>query len=145
MEEQQKASALEDAIFGYKSDFKRYKEKTKEGWNVMMFNASLKALVSIRIELLVFINRLGDSGKVKKHAKKLARFFKRLNDIENIDLNSSTYIKHVLVPAKQLRKEFEVWKTQSVTNIIDGKEIADLENEAEQKTEEVLAELPKAA
>jgi hypothetical protein len=130
---------LMEKILDLRGAHKEAKEATKLHWNEMMSYASMKALLAHRIEILLFIENLGSSGNVKKHTKRLQAFMTKLNELENIELNSKTYIKQVLTPLKKEREEFEAFKKGSVTNVLSTAQITLIETTAERMAETQLA------
>ena len=145
MADLQKANVLDDAIVDRTAKIESYSKRITSDWNSMMFHASLRSIESLNLEVLLFIDSIGESSKVKKHAKKLREFRQRISALQEVDLNSSTYITKVLTPAKAIRKEFSEWKTQSITNIVSGKDITLIETKAELGAEKVVESLKKAA
>jgi hypothetical protein len=138
-------ASIDDIILTLNSDKKELNKLVTEHWNEMMTYASIRSLTTMRIELLSYISAVGTGSKVKKHTKRLNSFFQELLRLEKVELCSSTYIKHILTPAKALRIEFEQFKTESVSKLVskdDGKKIA---KTAKAGVEAIIADLKKAA
>ena len=126
-------------------------------WNSMMRGASIRGVLRLRLQIFRLLDAIGDSGEVKKHRKKLVRYISELKTIEEIDLNSKTYIKQVLTPLKVLTADFTSWiKDGSLKNIISEDQIKYITGKAirtadakvvafEEKVEEAKAEEAKAA
>ena len=141
-------SSIREIIEDLNEDTVRHSDIITESWNRMMLFVSIRGLTTFRIELLSYIEIIGEGAKVKKHTRKLNAFFQELIRLENIDLNSKTYIKEVLSPLKAVRKEFAEWRELSVTNIVDNavsKAITKRGKEAGETVITKLEEVTKAA
>ena len=131
-------ATLNNKLFDLKNDIKELTKLTKDAWSEMMQWACIKALTKFRFTLLLFVSELGDSGKVKKHTKRLQGFMAELKRLEDLPLNSKTYIKQILVPLKGLREEFETFKKGSILNTFSETKIELIELQAERQAEETL-------
>lgn len=123
--------SVQDKIFDMSNDKKALDAEIRINWNDMMANASLRSILCLRLEVLKFISTVGSSTEVRKHAKKLQEFSARITALESLPLNSKTYIKQILTPAKAIRSDFDSWKKGSITNAISPTVIKLIELEAE--------------
>ena len=136
-------ATINDVIFNLSQDKKELSELTKFHWNEMMSCASLKGIISFRIELMTFIDHLSNNyeqNKVRKLQKQLKRYFDFIREVEAVELNSSNYIKNILAPMKKMRAEFKSWKKHSnITKLLSERSVKLIEKDAKKQAEEAVS------
>ena len=85
----------------------------KEGWNTMMLNASLRALVVADVLTISLVEGFEDVQYAERNRARAEEFRNRYLELSEIELSSKTYIKAVLVPLKQLREDITEYIVQN--------------------------------
>ena len=105
----------------------------------MMDNAVLRGITVLRMRAMLLLNELEPSRKVKKHRKRILEFLDKVRAIDNKDMTQKNRMKEFQKPLKQIREDFDGFVRNSLSNVLDKKQIQRILIKA-QKMGELLAD-----